>query len=562
MNTLIFSVLTTVVRQAQARFIRKTRQLEATQENFLRSLLRAHQKTAFGQEYGLADIHSIDQFRERVPVQSYEAFEPYVQRMAHGEANVLVPDPILYFNISSGSTGKQKLIPVTKRSRRFLSKASRSAIGFVAQAAMREHKPFGKMLFPISTQSHGQTPSGIGFAPVSTSDLRLMDGLSRRVFAHPFEAFQISDAEARSYVCLLFALRNPHLRVIGATFPVLALQMCGFLNEHAESLIQDIETGEIAAWLKLDPPLRAALEQKWTPDPDRAQDLRHALKSAPRLTPKLAWPNLSFVVTARGGTSNFYFERFSQYFGDVPIFGGTYACAEGVLGVHRDFNTDSVIPAIESAFLEFIPEDQWSVSYPKTLLPWEVKVGDRYRIVFTNYSGFYRYDLGDIVEIDGFFERAPLMIFRHRRGGVLSSSTEKTTEAHVVEVMRRLQQQFDVALENFCITLSTDRTPAHYLVNIELAHDSQLPHPEQFLRQFDDTMKDVQKFYAIKRQSQIPLPRLRILAPGSFEMLRQHMIQSGVAEAQLKFPHVNEDRNWLTQLPLLQEVRLEGDRHA
>jgi hypothetical protein len=96
------------------------------------------------------------------------------------------------------------------------------------------------------------------------------------------------------------------------------------------------------------------------------------------------------------------------------------------------------------------------------------------------------------------------------------------------------------------------------LVNIELASgQSHLSHPKQFLQRFDEVMKEVQKFYAIKRHDQIPLPRLRIMAPGSFERLRQRMLQQGVAESQLKFPHLTEDRNWLDGLPVLEEVRLE-----
>jgi hypothetical protein len=97
------------------------------------------------------------------------------------------------------------------------------------------------------------------------------------------------------------------------------------------------------------------------------------------------------------------------------------------------------------------------------------------------------------------------------------------------------------------------------LVNIELAEGDILPEPEQFLQQFDDTMKEVNAFYGIKRRDQIPLPRLRILQPGSFSILRQRMIQRGIAEAQLKFPHVTEDRQWLSGLVVEQEIRLLGD---
>ncbi len=548
------------MRRSKAEFLHKTENAPMVQERFLRSLLKTHQTTVFGQEHALSDIKTIDQFRERLPVQPYSGFESYTERMAKGEPNVLTADPLIYFNISSGSTGQKKFIPVTKRSRQYLSKASRTSMGFAADAAIRHGRSLGQMLFPISVKSFGHTPAGIPYAPVSTSDLRLTNPIYRQLFTYPFEVFQISDTVARHYMCLLFALRNANLRIIGATFPVLALQMCDYLERHAEDLIQDLETGEIAHWLKLEPHLRAKFERRWSVAPRRAAQLQQQFHDYGRLTPHLAWPDLSFLITARGGTSDFYFERFPDYFGDTPIFGGIYACAEGMLGIHRDFNTDGAMLAIESGFYEFIPESQWDVANPKTLLPWEVIVGDRYRIVLTNYAGFYRYDLGDVVEIDGFVGHTPLLTFRHRRGGVMSSSTEKTTEFHVIQVMQVLQKAFHLALENFCITLSKDRIPAHYLVNIELAPGAVLNDPEAFLQLFDDTLKDVHTFYHIKRRDQIPLPRLRILARGSFEQLRQRMVQRGVAESQLKFPHVTEDRDLLEGLIVQHEVRLEGDR--
>ncbi len=556
----VLSIIGAIASQYQTSFVRKTYQTERVQTAFLRSLLQVHQETEFGREHGFSDIKTIAQFRSRIPVQPYSAFAAYTERMANGETNILTPDPLIYINISSGSTGTKKLIPVTQRSRQFLSKASRVAMGFAVAAARREQLPLGKMLFTLSANPLGYTSSGIAYAPVSTSDLRLMDTVSRQVFAHPFEAFRISDTATRFYICLLFALRDRQLRLISATFPVAALQLCQYLEQYAESLIHDLETGEIASELKLEPDLRFKLERQWSADPQRAAQLRHQLKTHGRLTPKQAWSNLSFLTTARGGTSEFYFDRFSDYFGQIPIFGGTYACAEGVMGVHRDFNTDGAILAIESGFFEFIPEDQWEVEYPQTLLPWEVKQGECYRIVMSNYSGFYRYDLGDVVEIEGFFGQTPLLIFRHRSGGVMSSSTEKTTEAHAIHTMQKLQQQFDISLEDFCITLSENEIPPHYLVNIELAAEDTLSEPEQFLQQFDLTMKEVNAFYGIKRRDQIPLPRLRFLQPGSFSILRQRMIDRGIAEAQLKFPHVTEDRQWLAGLIIEQEVRLAGDR--
>jgi GH3 auxin-responsive promoter len=555
MTNLALSIIAALARRSKSKFIHQTKQIEQVQHRFLRSLLQAHQNTEFGQKHHFSAIKTIAQFQSQIQVQPYHYYEPDTKRMADGESNILTADPLIYINLSSGSTGAKKYIPVTRRTRQFTSQATRIAMGFIVDAARREKRPMGKMLLPLSVNPLGYTDNGIPFAPGSTSDLRL-DRAYGQVFTYPFEAVQISDTSSRYYVCLLFALRNANLRIIGATFPVLALQMCEYLEKYASSLINDLATGTISQELKLEPELRLKLERQWNAAPDRAAQLRHVFNTQGRLVPKHAWNNLSFLATARGGTSNFYFDRFPEYFGDVPIFGGTYACAEGVIGIHRDFNTDGSILAIENGFFEFIPEDQWEIEHPQTLLPWEVCIGDRYRIVMSNYTGLYRYDLGDIVKIDGFFEQTPLLIFQHRRGGVVSSSTEKTTEFHAIQVMQILQQKFDIALEEFCITLSKDSPLPSYLVNIELASNSPRPNPQEFLQSFDDTLKEIHAFYAIKRRDQIPPPRLRILEPGSFARFRQRMIQRGAAESQLKIPHISDDRDLLEGLTVTQEIRL------
>jgi hypothetical protein len=52
---------------------------------------------------------------------------------------------------------------------------------------------------------------------------------------------------------------------------------------------------------------------------------------------------------------------------------------------------------------------------------------------------------------------------------------------------------------------------------------------------------------------------LRILAPGSFEQVRQRMIQRGAAETQIKFPLVSEDRTLLADLSVEQEIVMDKE---
>ena len=558
MTNFLLPVLQTVAEHTKDNFVKKTRQVEAVQERFLQDLLRTHQATELGQKYRFKDIGTVEQFRQRIPISSYSSYESYCDRIAQGEQNILTADPVVFLNLTSGSTGAHKLIPVTKRFQNSLRRPNLTSIGFLSEALRRRGLKFGKVIATNSTQLLGLSSGGIPYGPASVGVLRMGKFLCEQLFAHPFEALQAPESLTRHYLCLLFALQQPNTRGIAANFPMLILRTCGYLEQYAEDFIRDIEKGTLAPWLQLEPELRLKLEQQLVSNPNRAKQLREILQAEGRLTPELAWSKLSFVVTARGGTSDFYFQRFPTYFRDTPGFGAVYCSAEGTFSIYPELNSDASILAIESAFFEFIPQDQWDVEQPQTLLPREVKPGNFYRILMSNYSGFYRYDIGDVVEVVGCYQQAPLIVFRHRRGGLLSSTTEKTTEFHVTQVMQVLQQEFDLPLEDFCITLSDDMIPACYLVNIELAPGKILENPQQFLDRFDRQLQSIHTSYAVKRinNDQIPPPRLRILAPGSFAIVRQRQLDKGIPDSQLKFPHISEDRNFLAGLQVEREVQL------
>lgn len=560
MANFLLPLLTTVAKRTKANFVRKTHRTAEVQEQFLLNLLRVQQDTVLGRDYSLGNIKSIDQFRDRVPVLPYSSYEPYTERIFQGESNILTADPVVYLNLTSGSTGARKIIPVTKRFQNTLKQANLSSIGFLADALSARKLKFGKLLITNSVQLLGRTPGGINYGPASVGVLRMGKFLYKQLFAHPFETLLPGDSLTRHYVCLLFALRDRSMRGMIANFPMLLLRTCDYLECYAEELIRDIEKGTLASWLELEPSVLTALEKQWSPDPERAHQLQDILHSEGRLTPKLVWPDLSFVGTARGGTSDFYFERFPDYFGNTPVFGAVYSSAEATFSIYPDVNTDGSVLAIESGFFEFVPQDQWGTEYPKTLLATEVKIGERYRLLTTNYSGFYRYDIGDVVEVVGFYNTAPLIVFRYRVGGTLSATTEKTTEHHVTQVMQVLQQEFGLPLEDFCITLSESLTHPHYLLNIELRPGQKLDAPQAFLARFDHKLCEANTSYALRRPSNyVPAPRLRILAPGSFGKIRQRQLERGIPDSQLKFPHISEDRQFLAGLQMEQEVRLPGD---
>jgi len=557
MSNFLLNGLTLASQVAKIQFEKQTEAVSAIQSKFLKNVLRTHQDTVFGKEEKLGTIQTVDEFRSRIRVRPYGDYEPYIERIAKGEENILTRDRATYFNTTSGSTGKQKLIPVTQKFQNSLGWANLISIGFLSSALSKRQDHLRKLLLTNSTDISGYTAAGIPYGSGSAGVLKMGKWVYQQLFTNPYETLQISDSLARHYLCLLFTLKTPETGGMAANFPMLILRTCQYLEEYGEDLIHNLKSGTIPQWLKLETTLRNELEKQLYPQPQRAQKLQRILSSQGHLTPKKVWKNLSYVATARGGTSDFYLQRFPNYFDDTPVFGAAYASAEATYSIYPDLNMDGSVLAVGTGFFEFIPESETNVNFPNTLLATEVEIGKRYRILVTNYSGFYRYDNGDVVEVIGFYNQAPLIVFRHRQGGLISSTVEKTTEAHAVAVMQQLQTEFNLILEDFCLTLSEKETPAHYIINIELTREENVPNWENFLERFDEILKEVNPRYGAKRQDLVPPPRLHLLARGSFNVVRKRQREKGVPDSQLKFPHISEDRSLVAGLQVLEEYKIE-----
>src|SRR5690606_32266525 len=84
------------------------------QNELLFNLLNKAKNTEFGRRYDFSSIHSYDEFSKRVPLSTYEEFEPMISRARKGEQGIFWPEPIKWFAKSSGTTNaKSKFIPVS-----------------------------------------------------------------------------------------------------------------------------------------------------------------------------------------------------------------------------------------------------------------------------------------------------------------------------------------------------------------------------------------------------------------------------------------------------------------
>ena len=110
----ITSIAQLVFRGRQHDLERHFTEPERLQEKVLRRLIRRGADTLYGSERQFSGISTYEAFRRQVSVNTYEELKGYIDRMRHGEKNVLWPGRVKWYAKSSGTTNdKSKFIPVS-----------------------------------------------------------------------------------------------------------------------------------------------------------------------------------------------------------------------------------------------------------------------------------------------------------------------------------------------------------------------------------------------------------------------------------------------------------------
>ena len=87
---------------------------EETQKTVLEGLVRTYAKTGYGSAHGASDVKNIDDFQRSFPVIGYEGLSPYLAKVREGDCQALLPEPVVRWVMTRGTTGCSKVIPATE----------------------------------------------------------------------------------------------------------------------------------------------------------------------------------------------------------------------------------------------------------------------------------------------------------------------------------------------------------------------------------------------------------------------------------------------------------------
>lgn len=129
------------------------------QQKVFENLIRQAEKTQFGKDHHFSQIKNPEDFAKQVPIRDYEELKPYLDRVVHGEENILWKGKPIYFAKTSGTTSGAKYIPLTKESMPFHIEAARNAILNYIHETGKADFVNGKMIFlqgsPILEEKNG-----------------------------------------------------------------------------------------------------------------------------------------------------------------------------------------------------------------------------------------------------------------------------------------------------------------------------------------------------------------------------------------------------------------------
>lgn len=363
------------------------------QERILHRCLRRNADSDYGQRYRFDQIRSVDEYRQRVPVVSYEDLEPWIERVCAGESGVLTRDPVRMVEMTSGSSGAAKFIPYTASLlREFRQGVSAWLYDLFARRPRLWRGPQYWSLTPVHrklTHTEGGVP--VGFE----QDTEYFDGWDRwllsQVIATPERAASCADLEECLDLTVASLLECPTLRFISVWCP-------SFLTLLADRLPVGLE-------------------------------------------PRDVWPDLGLISCWTSGESRRWLPEIQRRFPGVEIQGKGLLATEGLVSI--PWEGVGQAPAVTSHFLEFLDGG-------RSFLVDELEVGATYTVVLTTGGGLYRYRLGDQVRVVEAVDpgRAAAgqfgLEFVGREGVVSDLCGEKLSESFVGSVLDAATRRFSI----------------------------------------------------------------------------------------------------------------------
>ena len=445
------------------------------QETCVKRLMRKNKTTEYGKLHNFKDVKSIEDYQKIVPLSVYADYDDYVWRMADGEKGLITNMYVRRFTESSGSTGKQKLVPLSYWAEWVCQCFSFSApVGCAVKWFAKQGKTLPAQKGLLTAETGCRKVKGGTISCLSSIPLLNVKPIVSCFTTSPKEVLFPEPGVDMDmhYMKLRFSLPSKKVSYLGTIFITTLESMFFYMEENWEMLCDDIEKGIINDKVNVPDEIRQKYNKKLKPNPKRAEELRREFRKGFDESPIIPriWPNVGWMYGMGTGSLSFYQKKLRRYLGeDIPMHYLGYTATEAFMAVPLEFNSYEYVILPQNGFYEFRPIDQ--EGYDNLITIKDLEVGKEYEIILTNMSGFYRYRIEDVVKVTGYYNQSPKITFCYRLNQIANISGEKVSSMAFDEIVANMSEESGDLYIGYSIYADRTTSPGHYKLFIELAED-------------------------------------------------------------------------------------------
>ena len=510
------------------------------QKRLLKKILKDNAGTEYGQAHHFSRIDDEQGYGRAVPINKYHDLEPCIEKIKVGQKNVLTKTTPLMFSVTSGTTDKPKYIPVTEIGKRNTASFSHQWL----YRSLLDHPDFlDYSSFCISGSAiEGQTKSGIPYGSTTGLIYKSLPRILHSSYVLPFIVSNIENYDLKYYVIARLALEKD-VSFIATPNPITLIRIAETGIKYQEQIIESICNGVLFAKndfninendLNIINWLNSALK----PSPSRARYLSEIKKEHGSLLPCHCFKNLRLIGCWLGGSIGFQAAKLSAYYGaDVAMRDLGYVASEGCITHTFKDSCPTGILALSNNFYEFIPEEQASHDNFQVLLCHELDVGKCYKIILTNASGLYRYDINDIVRVEGFHNKTPILSFVSKGDDMIDIAGEKLHVDQLMLAIKKINSQMNLLVGQFRAVPNYEKVCYEILLSLRLREEALDPRLlKQVVQAFDEQLSDLNIEYKRKRESKrLGPPCLYLMDSDWEEQVFKEYLASGNNDTQYKW---------------------------
>ncbi|MCG6157120.1 GH3 auxin-responsive promoter family protein [Rubinisphaera margarita] len=531
------------------------------QQDWLMRRIRGCRETGFGRDHGFAEIRTLEDFRRQVPVSEYAYFAPYIDAVAAGRTEALVPahEKLQRFTITTGSSGTPKLNPVTNVWLKELKQAW--AIWGMKYFADHPTHIGDKVLQMAGIWEMGKTSGGYSISMVSALLARVQNPLLRPFYAVPSDLNDIKDPEVRYYTALRLTITE-RIGWILLMNPGTLIRLAEIGDQYKEDLIRDLRDGTLSERFDIPRSLRALLARRTErPNALAAQQLEAIVNQTGRLLPRDYW-NKPVISCWLGGTAGYQSRYLHEYFGDSPLRDMGLVSSEGRHTIPIEDTEPRGVPSLTSGFYEYVPVEEAGKPHPDVVEGHELIEGQDYYLLMTTSAGYYRFSIGDIVRCRGFVGKAPLLEFIQKGTRVGDLEGEKLTEHQIIEAAHDTAADLGIELGLFTAVarrLEHQHPRYDFLVEVDSLPDAGLA--QRFLQLLDEKLEGKNFLWrARRREGVLANPNLIRLPSGRWEQyIAEEVERRGTGDFQYKHPGLVLDGSWVDQFTPVDIIPLKSN---